>query len=336
MKKQIFAVCDTEEEYARNFMDYISRRKNIPFEIRAFTSADSLIAFARKNHIELLLISQEAMCREIRAQCEKLRAHGIRPALGIVRVGERDEDTAYERGATRRAESLDIQVCRFLLPEDASEQDLIGTLRHVNEDPSIHGCLLFRPLPPHLDTEAVAGVLRPEKDIDAITTASMGGLLTKDGVGFAPCTATACLELLHYYEIPLKGKKIAMIGKSATVGLPTALLLMQEDATVSVCHIFTDAEDTRRFCLDVDIIISAAGCLNLIRASYVRPGQVVVDVGVNIGPDGVMHGDVAFHEVEPIVSAITPVPGGVGAVTSTVLARHVVQAASRLLERGGV
>ena len=206
----------------------------------------------------------------------------------------------------------------------------------MNEDPSIHGCLLFRPLPPHLDTEAVAGVLRPEKDIDAITTASMGGLLTKDGVGFAPCTATACLELLHYYEIPLKGKKIAMIGKSATVGLPTALLLMQEDATVSVCHIFTDAEDTRRFCLDADIIISAAGCLNLIRASYVRPGQVVVDVGVNIGPDGVMHGDVAFHEVEPIVSAITPVPGGVGAVTSTVLARHVVQAASRLLERGGV
>ena len=278
----------------------------------------------------------EAMCREIRAQCEQLRAHGIQPALGIVRVGERDEDTAYERGATRRAESLDIQVCRFLLPEDASEQDLIGTLRHVNEDPSIHGCLLFRPLPPHLDTEAVAGVLRPEKDIDAITTASMGGLLTKDGVGFAPCTATACLELLHYYEIPLKGKKIAMIGKSATVGLPTALLLMQEDATVSVCHIFTDAEDTRRFCLDADIIISAAGCLNLIRASYVRPGQVVVDVGVNIGPDGVMHGDVAFHEVEPIVSAITPVPGGVGAVTSTVLARHVVQAASRLLERGGV
>ena len=127
-----------------------------------------------------------------------------------------------------------------------------------------------------------------------------------------------------------------MIGKSATVGLPTALLLMQEDATVSVCHIFTDAEDTRRFCLDADIIISSAGCLNLIRASYVRPGQVVVDVGVNIGPDGVMHGDVAFHEVEPIVSAITPVPGGVGAVTSTVLARHVVQAASRLLERGGV
>ena len=270
----------------------------------------------------------EAMCREIRAQCKILSAHEIHPTLGIVRVGSRDEDTAYERGAMRRAESLEIQVRRFLLPEDTSEQDLIGTLRHVNEDPSIHGCLLFRPLPPHLDTEAVARVLKPEKDIDAITTASMGGLLTKNSVGFAPCTATACLELLHYYDIPLKGKKIA------TVGLPTALLLMQEEATVSVCHIFTDAEDTRSFCLDADIIISAAGCLNLIRANYVRPGQVVVDVGVNIGPEGTMHGDVAFGEVEPIVAAITPVPGGVGAVTSTVLAKHVVQAASRLLEGG--
>ena len=278
----------------------------------------------------------DRLAQELGPRIEALGRAGIVPTLAIVRMGERPDDLSYERTAQKRAESLGIAVRPFVLPEDAPQEVLEAALAEVNADASIHGCLLFRPLPPHLDTEAVAGVLRPEKDIDAITTASMGGLLTKDGVGFAPCTATACLELLHYYEIPLKGKKIAMIGKSATVGLPTALLLMQEDATVSVCHIFTDAEDTRRFCLDADIIISAAGCLNLIRASYVRPGQVVVDVGVNIGPDGVMHGDVAFHEVEPIVSAITPVPGGVGAVTSTVLARHVVQAASRLLERGGV
>ena len=270
------------------------------------------------------------------ARCAAMQEKGVVPTLAVVRVGARPDDLSYEKGVLTRCGKVGVAVKQFLLPEDAAQDALLEVIRKINADPSIHGCLLFRPLPPHLDTEAVAGVLRPEKDIDAITTASMGGLLTKDGVGFAPCTATACLELLHYYEIPLKGKKIAMIGKSATVGLPTALLLMQEDATVSVCHIFTDAEDTRRFCLDADIIISAAGCLNLIRASYVRPGQVVVDVGVNIGPDGVMHGDVAFHEVEPIVSAITPVPGGVGAVTSTVLARHVVQAASRLLERGGV
>lgn len=142
----------------------------------------------------------------------------------------------------------------------------------MNEDSSIHGCLLFRPLPPHLDTEAVTSVLAPEKDIDAITTASMGGLLTKSDIGFPPCTATACLELLHYYDIPLKGKKIAMIGKSATVGLPTALLLMKEEATVSVCHIFTDKEDTRSFCQDADIIISAAGCLGPDPGRLCAPG----------------------------------------------------------------
>ena len=261
----------------------------------------------------------EHMCRDIRLRCEKLSRRGVTPTLGIVRVGRREEDIAYERGAIRRAESLNIAVRRFLLPADASQQELIQTLRTVNEDSSIHGCLLFRPLPPHLDTEAVTSVLAPEKDIDAITTASMGGLLTKSDIGFPPCTATACLELLHYYDIPLKGKKIAMIGKSATVGLPTALLLMKEEATVSVCHISTDKEDTRS--------------LDLIRADYVRPGQVVVDVGVNIGPDGAMHGDVAFDEVEPIVAAITPVPGGVGAVTSTVLALHVAQAACRSLEQ---
>ena len=275
----------------------------------------------------------EHMCRDIRLRCEKLSRRGVTPTLGIVRVGRREEDIAYERGAIRRAESLNIAVRLFLLPADASQQELIQTLRTVNEDSSIHGCLLFRPLPPHLDTEAVTSVLAPEKDIDAITTASMGGLLTKSDIGFPPCTATACLELLHYYDIPLKGKKIAMIGKSATVGLPTALLLMKEEATVSVCHIFTDKEDTRSFCQDADIIISAAGCLDLIRADYVRPGQVVVDVGVNIGPYGAMHGDVAFDEVEPIVAAITPVPGGVGAVTSTVLALHVAQAACRSLEQ---
>ena len=275
----------------------------------------------------------DRLAQELAPRIEALGRAGIVPALAIVRMGERPDDLSYERTAQKRAESLGIAVRPFVLPEDAPQEVLEAALAEVNADASIHGCLLFRPLPPHLDTEAVTSVLAPEKDIDAITTASMGGLLTKSDIGFPPCTATACLELLHYYDIPLKGKKIAMIGKSATVGLPTALLLMKEEATVSVCHIFTDKEDTRSFCQDADIIISAAGCLDLIRADYVRPGQVVVDVGVNIGPDGAMHGDVAFDEVEPIVAAITPVPGGVGAVTSTVLALHVAQAACRSLEQ---
>ena len=275
----------------------------------------------------------ESMCQRLQKQVETLGQIDVVPVFGIVRVGERPNDVSYERGAMKRAASLGVEVRRFLLPETATEDELVAVLEKINHDDSVHGCLLFRPLPPHLDTQRVGRTLRPEKDIDAMTTASMGGLLTQTDVGFAPCTASACLELLRYYHIPLQGKKIAVIGKSMTVGLPTALLMMNEEATVSVCHIFTDKEDTRSFCQDADIIISAAGCLDLIRADYVRPGQVVVDVGVNIGPDGAMHGDVAFDEVEPIVAAITPVPGGVGAVTSTVLALHVAQAACRSLEQ---
>ena len=166
-----------------------------------------------------------------------------------------------------------------------------------------------------------------------MTAAGLGGLMTVERGGFAPCTAAACMEMLRHYRIPLRGKNVTVVGTGRTVGMPLVLLLIQEDATVSACHLQTPPERRMELCRTADIIISAAGCLDLIRADYVRPGQVVVDVGVNIGPDGAMHGDVAFDEVEPIVAAITPVPGGVGAVTSTVLALHMAQAACRSLEQ---
>ena len=275
----------------------------------------------------------KALSQTIEANRLKLNAHGIIPTFGIVRVGEKSADLAYERGACKRAESLGVAVEHIVLPENVTEQELIAALEAVNANDKIHGCLLMRPLPPHVDTLAVSKVLRPEKDVDAITVASMGGILTKGQVGFAPCTATACLALLHHYQVPLEGKKTVVIGKSATVGLPTAILLMNEEATVSVCHILTAPEDTKRLCQEADIIISAAGCAGLIRKEHVRPGQVIVDVGVNVGPDGRLCGDVAFDEVSEIVEAITPVPGGVGAVTSTVLVGHAVEAALRIMEQ---
>lgn len=271
----------------------------------------------------------QALSERIQENCRRLEERGITPTFGIVRVGERPDDLAYERGACKRAEKLGVRVKKIQMPADVTEEELIAALRRINEDGEIHGCLLFRPLPPHLDTNAVSKVLSPEKDVDAITITSMGGLLTNTQIGFAPCTATACLELLRYYQIPLVGKKTVVIGKSPTVGLPTALLLMNEEATVSVCHILSDPADTLRLCQEADLIVSAAGCANLIRAEHVHPGQVIVDVGVNVGPDGKLCGDVAFDEVEPIVAAITPVPGGVGAVTSTVLVGHAVEAAVR-------
>ena len=271
----------------------------------------------------------QAICEKIEKNRALLEQAGIVPTLAIVRVGEHPSDLAYERGAGKRAEKVGVQVKKFLLPADVSQAALVQTLEEINGDRSIHGCLMFRPLPPHLDSLAVCQTLDPEKDVDAITVGSMGGLLAQLEMGYPPCTPTACLELLRFYHIPMEGQKVAVVGKSLTVGLPTALLMMNEEATVSVCHILSRPEDTRQLCRQADIVISAAGCAGLIKADYVRPGQVVVDVGVNVGKDGVMRGDAAFEEVEPIVKAITPVPGGVGAITSTVLMAHVVEAAMR-------
>lgn len=271
----------------------------------------------------------EALCCRIRKDVAMLCEQGILPAVEIVRVGERPEDLSYERGFTRKAQSLGITVTRTLLPKDVSECELIRILREVNENPRIHGCLLFRPLPPQLNTPEVLGALHPEKDIDAMTSTSMGALMVQDTAGFPPCTAAACMELLRYYRVELTGKHIVIIGSGAAVGMPTAILLMNQGATVSVCNIFTEPKRMAELCRGADIIISAAGKAGLVSREHVSTGQIVIDVGCSIGPEGKLCGDVNFARVSPVVAAITPNPGGVGAITSTVLADHAVKAALR-------
>ena len=271
----------------------------------------------------------EALCTRIRAGVTLLRSREVTPTVAIVRVGERPADLSYERGFTKRAQSLGIAVIRTLLPEDVSEGELIRVLEDISGNCRIHGCLLFRPLPPRLNTPAVMGALCPEKDIDSMTSTSMGGLMVQGAAGFPPCTAAACMALLRHYRVELPGRNVVMVGSGMTVGMPTAILLMNQGATVSVCNIFTDPGRMAELCRGADVIISAAGKAGLIGRDHVRPGQVVVDVGVSPGPDGKLHGDVAFDQVEPVVAALTPVPGGVGAVTSTVLAAHTVEAALR-------
>lgn len=269
----------------------------------------------------------QAVAQWVEEKIQLLREKGIVPTVAIVRVGERAPDLTYERGFTKKAESLGIQIKKQVLPVDITEAELLKIIHGVNEDKSVHGCLLFRPLPEHLNTRAVLCALRPEKDIDAMTGASMGGLITQDHEGYPPCTAEACLRILDFYGISVKGKNVAMVGSGMAVGMPTAVMLINKGATVSVCHIFSDPERVKKLCRESDIIISAAGKAGLIGVEHVSPGQVVVDVGINQGPDGKLCGDVAFDEVEPIVEAITPVPRGVGAVTSTILAAHAVEAA---------
>ncbi len=264
---------------------------------------------------------------QLAQRAEALTQKGVTPCLAIVRVGERPDDIAYERGATNRCTKLGIAIKNFLLPEDASQQDLLDTIAEVNEDDSIHGCLLFRPLPKQFDDEAIRNALRPEKDADGITNGSLAGVFAGTDQGYPPCTPAACMEILDHFGIETTGKKAVVIGRSLVVGRPAALMLTSRNATVTVCH--TKTIDMPSITREADILIVAAGRANIIGKEYFSPGQVVIDVGINIDENGVFCGDVNFAEAEPIVSAISPVPGGVGTVTTSVLAKHVIEAAEK-------
>ena len=278
----------------------------------------------------------EALVAALQTRTAALRDKGVTPTLGIIRLGENPSDLSYEKGATKRAEEVGVAVKNYILPEDASKEDVLKVIDEVNADNTVHGVLMFRPLPKHLkaDQDEICNRLAPCKDVDSMTHMSNAGVFEGQDLGYAPCTPAACMEILDHYGIDCKGKNAVVIGRSLVVGKPAAMMLMGKNATVTVCH--TRTVNVPEICKRADIIISAAGVLNSLTAEYVREGQIVIDVSMNWNPEkitskgkGGMSGDCVFDEVEPIVEAITPVPGGVGAVTTTVLMKHVVEAAEK-------
>ena len=266
----------------------------------------------------------------IKAQAARLQEKGINPTLAIIRVGENPSDISYEKGADKRCETLGVACEKILLPEDVSQEELLAVMDRLNKNEKIQGVLLLRPLPGHLDQSAIENALDPTKDVDCMTDGSMSGVFTGKKVGFPPCTPQACMEILDYYGIECTGKKAVVIGRSLVVGKPAAMMLIKKNATVTVCH--TKTVDMPSVTREADIIIVAAGRAGVVGAEYVKPGQTVIDVGINMNVEGKLCGDVDFAAVEPIVDAITPVPGGVGSVTTSVLVGHVVEAAARSLE----
>jgi len=271
----------------------------------------------------------DALNAKMKANIEVLSDKGITATLAIIRVGERPDDVSYEKTATKRCESIGVAVKHITLPADVTQSSLMQNVLKLNDDDSVHGILLFRPLPKHLSDEAVRAVLKPEKDIDGITDGSLAGVFTGSDSGFAPCTAQACMEILKHFNIDCKGKRTVVIGRSLVVGKPVAMMLMGENATVTVCH--TCTVDMPAVARNAEILIVAAGQMEAITKDYFSPGQVVIDVGINWNNDkGKLCGDVKFDDAEPIVKAITPVPGGVGTVTTSVLVSHVVDAAMSL------
>ena len=263
------------------------------------------------------------------ARCAALAAKGITPTLAVVRVGEREDDLSYERGVMTRCGKVGVAVRQFLLAADATQDALLEVIQKINADKSIHGCLLFRPLPRQFDDRTIRAALAPEKDIDGITDGSLAGVFTNTALGYPPCTAQACLEILKYYDIPLSGKRAVVVGRSLVVGKPAAMMLDRENATVTICNSRT--QNLPALCKEADVVVVAMGKRGFIGADCLREGQTVVDVGIHVGDDGKLCGDVRFAEAEPVVEAITPVPGGVGTVTTSVLVGHVVEAAEKTL-----
>jgi methylenetetrahydrofolate dehydrogenase (NADP+)/methenyltetrahydrofolate cyclohydrolase len=261
------------------------------------------------------------------AEVAGLSSQGITPTLGIIRIGGKEDDIAYERGAMKRCEAVNVAVRNFILPSDVKQEEVLELIGEINADTSIHGVLLFRPIPKHLEDDRICNALDTQKDVDGITDGSLAGVFAGVPKGFAPCTARACMEILDHFGIELKGKRVTVVGRSLVVGKPLSMMLMGKNATVTMCH--TKTADLPGVCRSAEILIVAAGRAGIIDKNFCSPGQIVIDVGINVDEEGNICGDVNFGDCEPVVGAITPVPGGVGTVTSSILVEHVIDAARR-------
>ena len=269
-----------------------------------------------------------ALSEDLKKRVASLKECGVTPTLAIVRVGERGDDLAYERGAKKRAEALGIDMKQFVLPATCEQEQLNEAIDAINADFAIHGCLIFMPLPKHLDEQTVRRRLAPEKDADGITFASQAAVYAGRDEGFPPCTPAACMEILKFYGIDPTGKNAVVLGRSLVIGRPAAMMLLKRNATVTVCH--TKTRDAAAIARSADILVAAVGHAGAVTKEYVAPGQIVLDVGINVNEAGKLCGDVSPEAAENC-AAYTPVPGGVGSVTTTVLMKHVVEAAEKQL-----
>lgn len=252
---------------------------------------------------------------------------GAVPKLAIVRVGERPDDMSYERGALKKMENFGLRAESFSFPADISNEDFQGEFKTINENPDIDGILLLRPLPKHINERDIEHMINPEKDLDGISPENIARVFAGENDGFAPCTAEAVIEVLKANDISLSGKRVSVVGRSMVVGRPLSMLLLKENATVTICH--TRTQELEKTCQKAEILIAAAGQAKMINSSYVGADAVVIDVGINVDQDGNLCGDVDFESLNGVAAMATPVPGGVGAVTTAVLAKHLVLAAGK-------
>ncbi len=268
-----------------------------------------------------------AMKERLAAQIARLEQAGVRPKMTIVRCGARPDDLSYEAGAIKRFNGLGIDVEVKELPVDIDQQAFTEQIQALNRDDAVHGVLIFRPLPRQLDESVLKYVLSPEKDMDAMNPDNLAKVFAADSSGYPPCTPEAVMELLAHYQVDLAGKNVVILGRSMVVGKPLAMMMLAKNATVTICH--SKTQNLPAIARQADVLVACVGKAKMVNAEYVSPGQTVVDVGINMDEDGKLCGDVDFAAVESIVARITPAPGGVGGVTTSCLAAHVLRSAMK-------
>ena len=279
-----------------------------------------------------LLIDGNALSQQMRAdfaaRTQSLIAQGVRPGLAVILVGENPASQVYVRNKVKACEQVGIHSLLEKYPQDLSQADLLARVDALNNDPSIHGILVQLPLPLHIDAQKIIEAIAPSKDVDGFHVASAGALMT--GLpAYWPCTPHGCMKMLESIGYKLKGKHAVVIGRSNIVGKPMALMLLQENATVTVCH--SSTVDLKHHCLQADVIVAAVGKRNVLTADMVKPGAVVIDVGMNRDDAGKLCGDVDFEAVSLVAGYITPVPGGVGPMTITMLLANTLDSAQQAL-----
>ncbi|WP_418220778.1 bifunctional 5,10-methylenetetrahydrofolate dehydrogenase/5,10-methenyltetrahydrofolate cyclohydrolase [Catenibacterium sp.] len=247
------------------------------------------------------------------------------PKLAIVRVGENPDDMSYERGATKKLKSFGLDVASYVFPQDISDEDFKKAFKDINEDDEVTGILLLRPLPRTINEKDIENMIDPKKDLDGISPINIAKVFAGDTTGFSPCTAEAVIEVLKAYDIELTGKRVTVVGRSMVVGKPVSMLLLKENATVTMTH--TRTVDLKKTCSDAEIVIAAAGRAKMLNSDYCGQDAVMIDVGINVDENGKLCGDVDYATLDGKASAATPVPGGVGTITTAVLAKHLIQAA---------
>ena len=244
--------------------------------------------------------------------------------LTIVRVGSNPDDMAYERGAINRCKKIGIHVESIELPENVSQDQYVNLIEWLNDDKDVNGILTLRPLPKHIDENLIKDIINPLKDVDGFNPINFSKIANGEDTGFAPCTPSAVIEIIKENGIELKGKHVVVVGRSMVVGKPLSMMLLNEDATITVCH--SKTKDLESITSNADILITAIGRAKMIDKYYVNKGVMVIDVGINVDDDGKLCGDVDIDDVMDFVDKITPVPGGVGSITTSILARNVIKA----------